>query len=100
MSGVYPPAARPRVLKLHPRDNVAVAVRPLEAGELVVLEEETVAVAEPIPFGHKLALQMIPKGGDVRKYGEVVGRATSEIGCGHHVHVHNVVSARLPGQGE
>jgi hypothetical protein len=39
----------------------------------------------------------IGAGDSVVKYGEVIGRATSAIAAGRHVHVHNVVSARLPG---
>lgn len=93
------PAAGPRVLKLSARDNVAVALRTLTPGEQLLVGDDEVAIAEAIPFGHKVALRPIADGGEVLKYGEVVGRATSDIGAGHHVHVHNVVSSRLPGQG-
>ena len=53
-----------------------------------------------MPFGHKVAAADIACGGAIVKYGEVVGRATQEIARGDHVHVHNVVSARLPGRQE
>jgi len=33
----------------------------------------------------------------VYKYGEVIGIAIRAIPVGAHVHVHNVLSARLPG---
>jgi len=47
-------------------------------------------------MGHKVSLAAIPAGGDVVKYGEVIGIATAAIEPGHHVHVQNVRSARLP----
>jgi altronate dehydratase len=86
-----------RVLVLNAEDNVAVAVAALAPGETVVAGGATVPVAEPIPPGHKLALRPIDSGGKILKYGEVIGIATAAIAIGAHVHVHNVVSARLPG---
>ena len=90
-------AAHPRVLLLNQRDNVVVAIRTLRTGDAVDLNGRQVLVAEDIPFGHKLAIAKIGEGDSIVKYGEVIGRATSPIAPGHHVHVHNVVSARLPG---
>jgi altronate hydrolase len=96
-SGSAVASARPRALVLDPADNVAVAVTALSAGELVELESGTVQLAEPIRFGHKLALRAIGAGEPVVKYNETIGRASAAIAPGTHVHVHNVVSARLPG---
>lgn len=92
-----PAAAGPRALKLNARDNVAVAVRPLAEGDILDITSDALRIAEDIPVGHKVALSPIPAGGEVVKYGEIVGRATAAIGPGRHVHVHNVVSSRLPG---
>jgi arabinonate dehydratase len=85
--------APPRWLRLDERDNVAVALAALKPGEEIL----GVRLADPIALGHKLALVAIPEGGEVIKYGEVIGIATAAIEPGHHVHVHNVRSARLPG---
>lgn len=90
-------AAGPRALRLNPRDNVAVAVRPLAEGDILDIAPDAVPIAEDIPVGHKVALSAIPAGGAIVKYGEIVGRATAAIERGRHVHVHNVVSSRLPG---
>ncbi|MDO8211153.1 UxaA family hydrolase [Conexibacter sp. CPCC 206217] len=92
-----PVSERPRALVLDPADNVAVAVIALSAGEVVELEGGAVTLSEPIRFGHKLALRAIPAGEPVVKYNETIGRASTAIEPGTHVHVHNVVSARLPG---
>ena len=52
-----------RILQLAPGDNVAVAIREIEAGETVV------------------------------KYGTPVGRATADIAAGEPVHAHNLAEA-------
>lgn len=85
--------APPRWIRLDERDNVAVALAALKPGEEVL----GVSLADPIAPGHKLALVDIPEAGAVIKYGAVIGIATAAIAPGHHVHVHNVRSARLPG---
>lgn len=77
------------VLRIHPNDNVAVALRDLAAGEKV----SGVTVTERIPAGHKLALQPIAVGEPVLKFGYPIGTATRGIHPGEHVHVHNVASA-------
>ncbi len=93
-----PPANRPTVLLLDPRDTVAVALVPLSPGTTVEVRcgAETVrAVAETlVPFGHKIAVASMEAGGPVIKYGEVIGFATAPIHPGQHVHVHNVRSDR------
>jgi altronate dehydratase len=91
------PRASARALVLDPRDNVAVATEALAAGEQIALDGGSVTLVEAIPMGHKLALGAIAVDGRVRKYGEVIGIAIRAIEPGAHVHVHNVLSARLPG---
>ncbi len=45
-----------------------------------------------IPAGHKYALKDIKKGETVIKYGQIIGRATTDINTGEWVHTHNVKS--------
>ncbi len=45
-----------------------------------------------IPAGHKIALRDIPQGEYVIKYGEIIGRAKTDIAKGDWVHTHNVAS--------
>lgn len=76
-------------LQIHPDDNVGVALQPLQPGEAtfgVVLEQ-------PIPAGHKFALHPIAAGREVLKYGAPIGRATTDIAPGQHVHSHNLATA-------
>ncbi len=84
-------------IAVNPHDSVAVAMRALEPGTIAVRIGETVrplALTEPVGIGHKIALQAIAEGDEIRKYGEVIGVASRPIAAGAHVHVHNVKSRR------
>ena len=85
-------------LVLQKDDNVATAVRPLEAGGNigVVVGRDTlnIRLLQSIPFGHKFALRDISQGGRIIKYGETIGLATVKIDMGEHVHIHNVEGLR------
>jgi altronate dehydratase small subunit len=81
-------------------DNVATAITSLDAGEVVEMEGGTITLIDEIPVGHKFATRPIPTEEEVLKYGEPIGVTTAPIGAGNHVHVHNVVSVRLPGPEE
>jgi altronate hydrolase len=71
-------------------DNVAVALRPLEAGEHVEIAGVEITLRDAIAQGHKLALENIGAGEMVRKYGWPIGLATAPIAAGAHVHTQNV----------
>ena len=76
-------------------DNIAVCLRDIDAGSDVSIrrgqEMFSLAVADSIPRGHKVAVRQIAAGDKVLKYGEVIGQASQDIDVGNHVHVHNVV---------
>jgi altronate dehydratase small subunit len=84
----------PRVYRIDPGDNVAVALVDLAASSRVPVGETTLLLMQAVPFGHKVALVDIRKGSPVIKYGEQIGLATRDIAAGHHVHIHNVESTR------
>jgi len=90
-----------RALIMHPNDNVATAVEEIIAGEKVAVPLAgnflTLIAAEAIPFGFKLALQEIPQGEIIRKYGETIGRASMGIAEGAMVHIHNLEGTRARG---
>lgn len=85
----------PVALRLHPEDDVAVALGPLAPGEPLGADFGGLRPREPIPRGHKIALRPIAEGGLVRKSGVPIGRATRPIAAGEHVHVHNLESTVL-----
>ena len=85
--------SRPLMI-MHPRDNVAVCLRPLNKGEDIRLTDDgtipPLRVVAAVPLGHKVALAQIPSGQPITKYGEIIGRATKDIMRGEHVHTHNI----------
>jgi altronate dehydratase len=84
-----------KVILSHPKDNVATAKSPISSGTLLTFSKgEKIVLKEEIPFGHKVSLRKISKGGAVIKYGERIGRAIREIKPGELVHIHNVVGER------
>ena len=84
------PTAENSAIHLHPADNVAVARVPIAAGAELRVDGVTVVALEPVPAGHKIALRAIPAGEMVERYGQSIGRATTTIEAGRHVHTHNV----------
>jgi altronate hydrolase len=82
--------ARKRVVRVHPSDDVAVAVDALEPGDLVRAGDREIEIVDAVAAGHKLALRTIPDGDPVRKYGWPVGRATTVIHAGQWIHSHNL----------
>jgi len=71
-------------IKVHPNDNVAIVVNQGGAPAGATLDDGIVLV-EAIPQGHKLTLTDIVKGGEVRRYNEVVGYAKHNIQQGSWV---------------
>jgi len=80
----------PATLVIDPRDDVAVALHVVAAGEVVA---PGVVAASDIPAGHKVALRAIAAGEAVRKYGWPIGHATRGIAAGEHVHSHNLATS-------
>src|SRR3954447_19527888 len=84
------------VLRLHPEDTVGIARADLAPGALVELGGLTpFSVRSAVPRGHKIALMDVAQGGQVRKYGQLIGQATSDIAAGDHVHTHNLGMAEI-----
>ena len=78
------------VLKLNPRDTVAVALRPITAGEIIEIDEIKLTAEQDIPQGHKIALQPMEENQDVIKYGYPIGHMLSPVAAGEWLHTHNV----------
>ena len=76
-------------IKIHSRDNVAVALRDLEAGSTVELSDVAVTLQQEVGRGHKFALQPIAQRDLVIKYGLPIGHATQPIAEGEVIHSQN-----------
>src|SRR5438046_91826 len=77
-------------IRVHPDDDVAVALRAIAPGEIVEVGTAKVAARDSIETGHKIALRDFGAGEMVRKFGWPIGRTTTAIVAGSHVHTHNV----------
>jgi altronate dehydratase len=80
---------------LYPSDNVAIAKAPLQPGTVLILEVAPpsalhIRVKQPVPPGHKIALEAIGQGQPVFRYGHLIGLALKDIQPGEHVHTHNL----------
>lgn len=87
----------PHFLVHEPKDSVGVVVvEDIEAGQdlvgWIMATDETISVTavDPVPLGHKVALQDIAEGDTILKYGHDIGKAVAPIAKGAHAHVHNV----------
>ena len=78
----------PDFIRIHPKDNVAVALHTIAAGT----EFEGVTAQVEIPQGHKMALLPMNENDQVVKYGFSIGHATQAIQAGQWVHTHNMVT--------
>ena len=78
------------LLRISENDNVAVALRALNAGAVVAVDGVELTLVSDVPAGHKVALCGIAKDEKIIKYGFPIGHATCDIEKGAHVHVHNV----------
>jgi len=82
-------------LQLDARDSVASVLADVAVGDIVDVRQPDggscrITAADPVPFGHKIALRHIDAGSTILKYGVPIGRATRAADTGRHIHVHNV----------
>ena len=82
-----------KAIKTSPQDNVAIAVTGIPKGSTVTIPDNgNVVTNQEVPLGHKIALEPMPKGANIIRYGEVICSAKENIKAGDWVHVHNTVS--------
>ena len=78
------PAVQPRVLRMHPGDNVAIVVNDggLPAGTTI---EGGVVLLDKVPQGHKVALVPLRQGDAVRRYNVPIGHVLQDLPAGRWV---------------
>jgi len=87
----------PRAIVLNRADNVATLIDTGHAGETCALQGEAsgeIKLLQEVPLGHKVCIHDTPAGAEVRKYGQVIGKASKALKAGEHAHAHNIESAR------
>ena len=76
---------------INPKDNIAVAIREIQAGEAVTgIGDRRVRANEDIMRNHKVAIAEVAENEPVLKYGERIGFASKPIRAGDWVHSHNL----------
>ncbi|NCX87819.1 MAG: altronate dehydratase, partial [Betaproteobacteria bacterium] len=81
---------RKAFLRLHPQDDVVIAIRPLSAHSKLDDSGQLIELAQAITPGHKIASRSIAAGEPVRRYNQIIGFARQAILAGEHVHSHNL----------
>jgi len=76
---------------VNPKDNIAVAIKEIKAGETVTgIGDREVRANEDIMRNHKVAIAKVEENEPVYKYGEKIGFASKPIKAGDWVHSHNL----------
>lgn len=79
-----------KILQIHPKDNVLVALTDLKKGEKVVFGKNTITLINHVPAKHKFSMHNLKQGELVFMYGSIVGRAKSPIPTGGILTTENV----------
>src|SRR5438876_3915132 len=81
--------AQTTVLKIHPQDNVLVALTDLRKGEAITTPEQSLVLQSDVSAKHKFAIQDLKVGDAVMMYGIRVGRAVEPIRQGEVISTQN-----------
>ena len=82
-----------RILQIHPKDNVLVALDNLTKHEIVIFNNEEYFLLEDIPAKHKFFMQNMYAGEEVMMYGVLVGKVQHEVKRGSRMTTDNTQHA-------
>src|SRR5215212_7152773 len=85
-----------KVLKVHPDDNVIVALQDIAKGESITYNGNTYQIVDDIPAKHKFFEKDMNAGDEVIMYGVLVGKAQDFIPKGGLMSTANVKHAARP----
>ncbi|HWA32483.1 MAG TPA: altronate dehydratase family protein [Cyclobacteriaceae bacterium] len=89
-----------KFLKIHPADNVLVALTDLKAGEKILYNNDTFQLVNDVPAKHKFTDVALAPEEEVKMYGILVGKATQAIPKGGVIGTHNVKHKASPYSGK
>lgn len=84
------------VLKVHPQDNVLVALQDLKKGEIIHYNGDDYTLADDVPAKHKFVTADLEKGAAVTMYGVLVGKTTEALPAGSRITTGNLKHAAAP----
>lgn len=82
-----------KTLKIHPKDNLEVALVDLSAGDTISSGGRNIVLTDNVAAKHKFALQDLNPGDDVLMYGVLVGKAVEPIKTGQIITTKNIKHA-------
>ena len=85
-----------RILQVHPKDNVLVALVNLSKNETIQFNGTAYALQEDIPAKHKFFMQNMHPGDEIIMYGVLVGKAQKDITIGSRMNTSNTHHAAEP----
>jgi len=85
-----------KILKVHPKDNVIVALQNLSKGEAVSLDGVEYVLQEDIPAKHKFYQYDMKQGESVTMYGVLVGKVQYDVVKGVRMSTENLKHAAEP----
>jgi altronate hydrolase len=86
------------VLKLHPDDNVLIALRDLHQGEKIDFSDRSIVLTSDVPAKHKFVTEDLSPGAAVLMYGVLVGKVVQPIQKGSVLNTRNIRHDALPFQ--
>ncbi|WP_162343668.1 UxaA family hydrolase [Cyclobacterium salsum] len=89
-----------RVLRIHPDDNVLVALTDLKAGEKILFEGLEINLVSSVPAKHKFTMESMEEGAIIYMYGIIVGKTTRLLKKGEVITTENIVHQTAPFTGK
>ena len=77
-------------VQIDPKDNIIVAITPLEKGLVTTIQGTDIVLKENIKQKHKFSLKDFAIGDEIFMYGVLIGKATLEILKGSAITINNV----------
>ena len=78
-------------LRIHPKDNILVALKDLPTGAVINIDTDTIQLAENIPAKHKFVIEPLDIADPIFMYGVLVGKASKPIKKGGRITIENTV---------
>jgi altronate hydrolase len=82
-----------RILQIHPKDNVLVALANLKSGESILHDGISYVLKNDIPAKHKFFMQDMQKNGEIIMYGTLVGKVQHDLQSGELMTTENTSHA-------
>jgi altronate hydrolase len=79
-----------KLIKVHPEDNIAIALVNLWQGDTILFEGEQITILDDVQAKHKITLNTLKKGDPIFMYGVLVGKVMTDVDKGGALTVENV----------